>query len=219
MEQYRWYQTPPKLEGNLDNARGRLELADNILPKEFSGESLLDIGCAEGIFCIEVAKRGAKDIVGIDKKERRIAAANYLVSEGDENIKFIIGNFEEMSPNEIGFFDYVICLNVLHHVSNLQTSIDKLLALTRKCLVLEIAGLNEKEPEDALGKWRLFFRLIPPRLHPPVIVAGTNGGLCISPRALRQMIIRAGGEDLESIRTSQSFTSSKKNRYLLIANK
>ena len=42
-------------------------------------------------------------------------------------------------------FDYVLCLNVLHHLRNPLATIDKLIAATREVLVLEVAGFSFRD--------------------------------------------------------------------------
>jgi len=220
-ENYRWYQQPPSHEPGISGiARDRLQLADLILPTDLRGKSFLDVGCAEGLFCFEATKRGAGRVLGIDKKERRISTARDLANNEDEVPEFIFSNFEEMAVSDVGQFDYVVCLNVIHHTRNPIKFIEKLVAVVRKRLILEIAGLDELEAKAALGLWKYFFAMVPKKMHPAVIVHGTNGGLCLTPKVVIQALSGpVSARPFSSIQVRDSYKSRKKTRYLLIADR
>jgi tRNA (mo5U34)-methyltransferase len=50
------------------------------LPKDLAGKSVLDIGCNAGFYSIEMKRRGAGRVLGIDSDERYLAQAR-LASE------------------------------------------------------------------------------------------------------------------------------------------
>ena len=50
------------------------------LPADLTGKSVLDIGCNAGFYSVEMKRRGASRVVGIDSDERYLAQAR-LVSE------------------------------------------------------------------------------------------------------------------------------------------
>lgn len=217
---YRWYQRPP--DGNhtaLGLGRPRVEFADEIFPENLHNKTLLDVGCAEGVFCAEAIKRGAARVVGIDKKERRIAMASQVQQSQGSNVEFMSGNFEEMRQEDVGQFDYVICLNVIHHAINPIGFIQKLAAITRNKLILEVAGLAELEAKTSLGIWRYFFSIIPLKFQPSIIIHGANSGFCLSPKAVAQAVQTGGANSFRSIDVRPSYSSQKKTRYCLIASK
>src|SRR3712207_2885382 len=47
------------------------------LPKDLSRKSVLDIGCNAGFYSIEMKRRGAKRVLGIDSDERYLAQARF----------------------------------------------------------------------------------------------------------------------------------------------
>ena len=51
------------------------------MPSDLTGKSVLDIGCSEGFFCRQVAKRGARRVVGIDTGLGRLMCASFMALE------------------------------------------------------------------------------------------------------------------------------------------
>lgn len=77
-----------------------------------AGQTLLDVGCGKGSFCISAFKRGMK-VVGIDFSE---VALNYARSL-KLNIEFILADAHFL-PCKDQSFDYVVCLGSLEHFSD-----------------------------------------------------------------------------------------------------
>jgi len=221
-KQYRWYQHTSKDGQALTGlARERIEFAAEIFPESLQGQSVLDVGCAEGVFCTEAIRRGAARVVGIDKKERRLAMASQIqhTSTGKPQVEFIFGNFEEMPLEDLGQFDCVICLNVIHHAMNPIRFIQRLASIARKKLILEVAGLEELEARTSLGRWRYFFSIIPLQLQPSMMVYGANSGFCMSPKVVRQALQNDTDGEFRLIEVRPSYVSQKKTRYCVIASR
>ncbi|MFL6785169.1 MAG: DUF1698 domain-containing protein, partial [Sphingomicrobium sp.] len=47
------------------------------LPDDLSGRTVLDIGCNAGFYSIEMKRRGAQRVLGIDSDERYLAQARF----------------------------------------------------------------------------------------------------------------------------------------------
>lgn len=107
------------------------------------GNSLLDVGCAEGAFCFASEKLGFDEVVGIElKRDRFLAACVHRDVSGSQCI-FRIQDVFALPQNES--FDVVLLLNVLHH---LQNPISALIHLANKCnrrLILEYPTLNDQK--------------------------------------------------------------------------
>jgi len=80
------------------------------LPLRLTGKSVLDIGCNEGFFCAEAARRGAGRVVGFDQLENAIAFATQTY--GDLGIDFRVGRWNSLPE---GPFDYVLWLSSMHY--------------------------------------------------------------------------------------------------------
>src|SRR5438270_5523565 len=94
------------------------------LPHDLSGKSVLDIGCNAGFYAIEMKRRGAKRVLGIDTDERYLAQAR-LASEtlGFGDIEF--ANLDVYNVGAIGErFDVVLFMGVLYHLRHPLLALD-----------------------------------------------------------------------------------------------
>jgi len=76
---------------------------------------ILDVGCAEGCFCLALGKMGM-EAYGIDPAEPMIHYANDVLSL--ENVK--CGIYDE-AAYEPEYFDAIHCFHVLEHILNIDT--------------------------------------------------------------------------------------------------
>ncbi|MFW9973194.1 MAG: class I SAM-dependent methyltransferase [Candidatus Odinarchaeota archaeon] len=90
----------------------------------FNGFEVLDLGCGHGALTIDIAERGAKNVVGIDLNKTLIEFANKNLITNyfplRENVKFVKANLRDLYEYK---FDIIISKNTFEHIVNL----DKLL--------------------------------------------------------------------------------------------
>ncbi len=125
--------------GLSTGGKDRSWTCNKIFPQDMSGKSVLDIGTKYGYFCFEALKRGAKRVVGIDVNPEDIRKARLLAECLGAEVEFLNFDIEKEELQEK--FDYVLCLNLLHHLKNPSGFLDKVIDLTKERLVLEIASL------------------------------------------------------------------------------
>jgi tRNA (mo5U34)-methyltransferase len=95
-----------------------------LLPKDLSGKSVLDIGCNAGFYSVEMKRRGAARVVGIDSDERYLDQAR-LASRalGFDDIEF--RNLSAYDVARLGErFDLVIFMGVLYHLRHPLLALD-----------------------------------------------------------------------------------------------
>lgn len=94
------------------------------LPADLSGRSVLDIGCNAGFYAIEMKKRGAARVVGIDSDERYLAQARLATAAlGFDGIEF--RNLDVYNVAKLGErFDLVIFMGVLYHLRHPLLALD-----------------------------------------------------------------------------------------------
>ncbi|MBI2485375.1 MAG: methyltransferase domain-containing protein [Deltaproteobacteria bacterium] len=150
----KWEQKDKLPFGQETKVGDRSQIANQIFPPDLEGASVLDIGCAEGFFCFEAKRRNAGRVVGIDIDKERLGEAIKLSRALSADIEFLecdISNVEEL-----GTFDYVLCLDVLHLVEDPIHFIYKLIHLTGRKLILEIADLRLRRRKRVIVCGRLY---------------------------------------------------------------
>lgn len=96
------------------------------------GKSILDIGCGSGPYCIELAKRGAKRVLGLDFSEPMLQIARESAKrEGlADRIEFVRGEF--MSHDFAGEkFDVSIAMGVFDYLETPGPFLAKMSSVTR----------------------------------------------------------------------------------------
>ena len=94
------------------------------LPPDLSGKSVLDIGCNAGFYSIEMKRRGADRVIGIDSDERYLAQARLA----SETLGFVDIEFAKLDVYDVGAlgerFDLVIFMGVLYHLRHPLLALD-----------------------------------------------------------------------------------------------
>ncbi|HZQ23505.1 MAG TPA: TIGR04290 family methyltransferase [Terriglobales bacterium] len=85
------------------------------IPRNLSGATVLDIGCNGGFYSIEMKRRGAERVLGIDVDERYLNQARFAAQTLNLDIEF--QKCSVYSVDQIpGQFDYVLFMGVLYHL-------------------------------------------------------------------------------------------------------
>ncbi|HUS21609.1 MAG TPA: methyltransferase domain-containing protein [Aeromicrobium sp.] len=133
----RGYQRIVLPDGHVIPGWDRSRVADRIYPARLDGRTVLDIGCDYGYFLHEAIRRGASRALGIERDAATHAVAECIASLWNGTIEVRHGRFPEVSGDER--FDLVLCLNVLHHVSDPWAVMRSAAARCRGMLVVEFA--------------------------------------------------------------------------------
>jgi tRNA (mo5U34)-methyltransferase len=93
------------------------------IPSDLSGRTVLDIGCNAGFYSIEMKKRGADRVVGIDFDEAYLAQARFAAEVNGMDIEF-----RQLSVYDVARlrekFDVVIFMGVLYHLRHPLLALD-----------------------------------------------------------------------------------------------
>jgi tRNA (mo5U34)-methyltransferase len=93
------------------------------IPQDLSGRSVLDVGCNGGFYSIEMKRRGAARVVGVDSDARYLAQARFAAEVQGADIEF-----REMSVYELPVlqerFDIVLFMGVLYHLRHPLLALD-----------------------------------------------------------------------------------------------
>lgn len=133
------------------------------IPNDLTGKTVLDIGCNAGFYSVEMKRRGAARVVGIDSDERYLAQA-WLASDalgyGDSV------EFRRLSVYDVAAlgerFDLVIFMGVLYHLRHPLLALDLIREHVAGDLMLfqtlqqgskEAADVPEDHPFYTPGTW------------------------------------------------------------------
>src|SRR3954447_14156847 len=108
-----------------DYPREKFQRFAHAIPVDLTGKTVLDIGCNAGFYSIEMKRRGADRVVGIDFDEKYLAQARFAAEVSGVEIEFRkmsvfdVAELEEM-------FDIVIFMGVLYHLRHPLLALDLL---------------------------------------------------------------------------------------------
>ena len=93
------------------------------IPRDLTGRSVLDIGCNGGFYSIEMKRRGAERVLGIDFDERYLAQARFAAEVTGYDIEFRqLSVYDLASLGER--FDVVLFMGVLYHLRHPLLALD-----------------------------------------------------------------------------------------------
>ena len=105
------------------------------LPADLTGKSVLDIGCNAGFYSLEMKRRGAERVVGIDSDPRYLAQARLAAEVLEADIEF-----RQMPVWDVARlgerFDLVIFMGVLYHLRHPLLALDLIHEHVAKDLLL-----------------------------------------------------------------------------------
>jgi tRNA (mo5U34)-methyltransferase len=112
---------PDHFLGDYPTVKWR-KFADAI-PADLSGKSVLDIGCNGGFYSIQMKRRGAAQVLGIDSDCEYLEQARFAAAVADLDIRF-----EQLSVYDVGLlgqrFDVVLFMGVLYHLRHPLLALD-----------------------------------------------------------------------------------------------
>jgi tRNA (mo5U34)-methyltransferase len=94
-----------------------------VIPDNLEGKSILDIGCNAGFYAMEMKRRGAERVLGLDTDDEYLAQARFAAEVNGLKIEF-----RKLSAYDVGSlherFDLVIFMGVLYHLRHPLLALD-----------------------------------------------------------------------------------------------
>src|SRR5712692_11853622 len=78
----------------------RRKTSEKIFGEDFSGKTVLDVGCSLGYFCLEALARGARRAVGWELNADRVRQARVIAEMLGSPAEYDTCNIEEVTPKE-----------------------------------------------------------------------------------------------------------------------
>jgi tRNA (mo5U34)-methyltransferase len=93
------------------------------IPADLTGKSVLDIGCNAGFYSLEMKRRGAGRVLGIDFDDTYLAQARFAAQVHGMEIEFRkLSVYDVASLHEM--FDIVLFMGVLYHLRHPLLALD-----------------------------------------------------------------------------------------------
>lgn len=127
----------------VNHPHDRWKIISQTLPEDMSGMSVLDAGCAEGYFAIEMAKRGAH-VRAIDSSKKMIQRLDWVIQALELNsLNTYVMPIETLSPVDV--YDMIFFIGTLYHLKSPLQGLE-ILAPLADTLYIETAVAEGEEP-------------------------------------------------------------------------
>jgi SAM-dependent methyltransferase len=116
-----------------------LQLAADTATRPLSEMRVLDLACEEGVFGIELARRGARTL-GVEGRAVHVERARFAARElGLAGFEVRQGDVRELSAEREGEWDLILCLGLLYHLDapDVFEFVHDMAAMCRRALVLD----------------------------------------------------------------------------------
>lgn len=97
----------------------------HVIPADLQGASVLDVGCNAGFYAIEMARRGAGEVVAIDSDPRYLAQATLATEVSGTRVTLHLMSVYDVARLRRRF-DIVIFMGVLYHLRHPLLALDLL---------------------------------------------------------------------------------------------
>lgn len=121
------------------------------VPDDLSGKSVLDLSCNSGYFAIQMKKRGASRVVGVDIRKRNILQATLAKEVLGVEIELIHDNVYNFLWRNSEEFDYIFFLGLFYHLRSPLFVLDRVALFVREKLFFQTFSAGNElivEPPD-----------------------------------------------------------------------
>jgi 2-polyprenyl-3-methyl-5-hydroxy-6-metoxy-1,4-benzoquinol methylase len=140
--------------GDEVKLRRVVQIVSDLCGADLAGTRVLDLACLEGMYAIELARRGA-EVVAIEGREANLEKARFAARALGVEVDFQQGDVRDLSRERHGEFDVVLCLGILYHldVEDVFPFVDRMAEVCRRALVVDTAiALAAKEERAHAGE-------------------------------------------------------------------
>jgi tRNA (mo5U34)-methyltransferase len=115
---------PQHFLGDYPNVKWKA-LAQEV-PRDLTGATVLDVGCNGGFYSLEMKRRGAERVLGVDVDDRYLAQARFAAATLGLEIEFMKLSVYDVDSIP-GQFDYVFFMGVFYHLRYPLFALDKVI--------------------------------------------------------------------------------------------
>ncbi len=115
-------------------------------------DSVLDIGCGNGVITIPLAQKANK-VTAMDISGKMLEILAKKAEDSDlKNIDIINQRLEDLKASEIGKHDVVVASRSLNGVSNIQKELEKINEIAQKYVYITLWGVDNRKFEREIAK-------------------------------------------------------------------
>jgi len=113
-------------------------------PKDFSGQTVLDIGCLDGFFSFEAERLGATRVLATDRHP--IGHCGFEVAQRlrGSRVEYAEASVFDLDPGVHGSFDVVLFLGVFYHLRHPLLALEKIRRVCTGTMFLETQVLDSQ---------------------------------------------------------------------------
>jgi tRNA (mo5U34)-methyltransferase len=117
------------------------------IPEDLRGATVLDVGCNGGFYSIQMKRRGADRVLGVDIDDRYLNQAKFAAETLALDLEFERCSVYELDQVE-GQFDYVLFMGVFYHLRYPLYALDTVAKKVRGTLIFQtmIRGSEHAKP-------------------------------------------------------------------------
>jgi len=149
------YTIPENEHYDVHALRRVLQIVSDNLSKPLSEARIVDLGCLEGGYSIEMAMRGAQ-VVGVEGREINIEKARFAKETLNlGNVEFVQDDVRNLNAEKYGTFDAVLVLGLLYHLDTPDAFhfIKRASEVCREFIVIDTTiSMHDHERVDYDGK-------------------------------------------------------------------
>lgn len=113
----------------------RWRILEPFVPADLHSKSVLDIGCNAGFFSIEMKRRGAARVVGVDIMPHVLAQARFVSTWFNQPVE--LRELDTYAVDSLGEFDYVVFVGVLYHLKHPLYALEKIASVCKDTLYFQ----------------------------------------------------------------------------------
>jgi len=183
----------------------RLAMVERVVDQHFRGRlhdiRCLDIGCHEGYYSVAMARKGLREVRGMDVRASSLEKARFVAGAlGLNNLVYEERNCEDLSANEKPY-ELCLFLGILYHLENPMLCLRNISRLTSEVCILETQVVDEVEGYAEWGarEWTRPYQGVLALIDESGEFYNQNAetgaspmATCPSPKALHFMLRQAG---------------------------
>lgn len=110
------YTIKNQIVGDEIKLQGIVQMVSDLYGESLNQLRILDLGCLEGLYSLELARRGAS-VVAIDGREANIEKTRFAKEALSlDNVEIVQDDVRNLCVANYGQFDIVLCLGLLYHL-------------------------------------------------------------------------------------------------------